>query len=411
MRNRIAKEKRLGIAILAIALVALLVLTACTPRPIVEEKTAEIGWIMPFTGAGASACQVMLSGGADYARYFNEQEVIPGVRIGYLWRDTSHSVALFISHYERLAAAGIPFIFFTEESGPLAVREKFERDEIVGFSQAGHHDVTYPGFDYYYTHTPTIPEQFAVFLQYFMENWKEERAPRLGTVGMDHATGYSLRYATGYARDLGFEVLLHEVVPIVTLDATVQLLRLKEAGADLIYMQGHPPVTIPVLRDAERLGLVGQIQFSGHSSSIGDRVIEAAGVACEGFLMPRTCPYFDETELPGIKLIIDNMMKYHGKVDREGEYFYGWIGAAITCEAMRRAIENVGYENLDGLAIKEAMDGMKDFDVYGLASVTYKPDDRRGITKMAVYEVRGEKLVRVSDWQEAPVGRDWEYGG
>jgi ABC-type branched-subunit amino acid transport system substrate-binding protein len=76
---------------------------------------------------------------------------------------------------------------------------------------------------------------------------------------------------------------------------------------------------------------------------------------------------------------------------------------------MRRAIENVGYENLDGRAIKEALDGMKDFDVYGLASITYKPDDHRGSAKMAVYQVRGGKIVRVSDWREVPSGRDWKY--
>jgi branched-chain amino acid transport system substrate-binding protein len=102
-------------------------------------------------------------------------------------------------------------------------------------------------------------------------------------------------------------------------------------------------------------------------------------------------------------------MKYHGKMEREGEYFYGWVSTAVICEAMRRAIENVGYENLDGPAIKEALDGMQDFDVYGLASITYKPGDHRGTTRMAVYEARGGKIVRLSDWQEAPLGRDWEY--
>ena len=97
-----------------------------------------------------------------------------------------------------------------------------------------------------------------------------------------------------------------------------------------------------------------------------------------------------------------------GKVRRDGEYFYGWVGAAVICEAMSRAIEDVGYENLDGPAIKEALDGMKDFDVYGLPSITYKPDDHRGSTKMAVYEVRGGEIIRVSDWQEAPSAHDWE---
>jgi hypothetical protein len=163
------------------------------------------------------------------------------------------------------------------------------------------------------------------------------------------------------------------------------------------------------LRDAERLGLLDQIQFAGHSSGIGEKVIEMTGIASEGFSIPRSYPWFAETEVPGIKLMIDNMMKYHGEVEREGAYFTGWVEAAVVCEAISRAIENVGYENLDGAAAKEALDGMKDFDVYGLASITYKAGDHRGATKMAVYEVRGGEIVRASDWREAPSGRDWEY--
>jgi branched-chain amino acid transport system substrate-binding protein len=410
MRNRMAKEKRLGIAILAIALATLLVLTACAPQSIVAEKTAQFAWLLPLVGPGSAASQVVLSAGEDYTRYFNEQEAIPGVRIEYLWRDTAFQSALGLSHYERLVAAGIPLIGSVESLLLFGLKERVERDEVVAFEiGAGYHEIMYPVHGWYYTIIPTMGEQAAVVLQYFMENWKEERSPRLAFVGIDAQWGYEPRYATEYARSLGFEVLPPEVVPIVVLDATGQLLRLKEAGTDLVHLQCQPESSGPILRDAERLGLLGQIQFAGHLSAMGDRTMKLAGAASEGFLLPKPYPWFDETEVPGIKLIIDNMMKYHGEVRKDGEYFLGWVGAAVICEAISRAIENVGYENLDGRAIKEALDGMKDFDVYGLASITYKPDDHRGVTKMAVYEVRGGEIVRVSDWREAPSGRDWKF--
>jgi hypothetical protein len=65
MRNRMVKGKKPRIAILAVALAALLVLTACAPQPIVAEKTAQFGWIMPFTGGGARSSQIILSAGED----------------------------------------------------------------------------------------------------------------------------------------------------------------------------------------------------------------------------------------------------------------------------------------------------------------------------------------------------------
>jgi len=127
-----------------------------------------------------------------------------------------------------------------------------------------------------------------------------------------------------------------------------------------------------------------------------------AEVASEGYLVPRPFPWFTETEIPGINLILDTQMKYHGKELREGEVTFGWVAAPVVCEAIRRAIENVGYENVDGAAIKEALDSIKDFDVYGLATVTYEPYDHRGVTKVAIHRIEDGKMVRVTDWQEVP---------
>jgi len=236
-----------------------------------------------------------------------------------------------------------------------------------------------------------------------MENWQEERAPRLAFIGMDSPWGREPEYATEYCQGLGFEVLPLELTPFVTLDATTILLRLRESGADLVYIQALPMAVGPILRDAERLGIVGQMTFAGHQSGMGDRVIQMAGIASEGYLIPRLYPWFGETDIPGIELMLDTQMKYHGKEMREGEVFFGWVAAPVVCEAVRRAIENVGYENVDGAAIKEALDSIKDFDVYGLATVTYEPGDHRGVTKVGIHQVRDGKMVRVTDWREVPM--------
>jgi branched-chain amino acid transport system substrate-binding protein len=238
-----------------------------------------------------------------------------------------------------------------------------------------------------------------------MENWKEERPPRLAFVGIETQWGYEPRAeGTKYAESLGFEVLPPEIVPIVVLDATTQLLRLKDEGADFVYMHTFPSSLGPTLRDAQRLGLLAQMHFVGTETGMGESVIEMTGSASEGYLMSMIAPWFDEAEVPGIRLMIDKQMEYHGKVVRDNAYRNGWILAAVVCEAIKRAVENVGYENVDGAAVKQALDNMKDFDIDGLVSVTYKdrPLDHRGITKLAIYEVRDGKIVRVSDWREAP---------
>jgi len=406
MRIRTLKGKRVGITILAIGLAALLLVTACVPRPIEEEETVvEIGYVMHLTGAAASSTQIQMQGILDYFRYFNEKESIPGVSIELLWADGMYRLELFLSHYERFVERGMPLIMTDDPTALMGLTRRFEEDNVIAFmSGAGYEEVIYPSGDWRYTCSPSLAEQFSAVAEYFIENWQEASPPRLVMMCMPVPFGENPKEEGGkYAQSLGFELLPPETVGYIVLDATTQLLRLKESGADLVFIQALPAASGPILRDAERLGLLDKMHFAGHPSSMGARVIEMTGVVSEGYVVARYYPWFDETEIPGIKLMLDNQMKYHGKEMRDAEYFTGWVPAAIICEAIRRAVENVGYENVDGAAIKESLDGMKDFDVYGLATVTYKPDDHRGVTKLAVYEVRDGKIVRVTDWREAPM--------
>jgi branched-chain amino acid transport system substrate-binding protein len=402
MKNGPIRRRFFGV-IMATGLAVALLLTSCAPGPTVEGKRVQVAAIWGMTGPAAASLQIQTASMQDYFRYFNEQEVIPGVSIDLTWADDVLQMPLLYSHYERFIERGMPLIFMEEATGLVGLKDRFEKDKVVIVAPgSGYQDVAYPP-GWRYGTTPTIAEQAAVVLEYFRENWQEERAPRLVFIGMDSPWGYEARYATEYARSLGFEVLPLEITPFVTLDATTHLIRLSGEGVDLVYIQALPMASGPILRDAERLGLLGQMKFAGHQSSMGERVIQMTGAASEGYLMPRPFPWFDEAEIPGIKLMLDTQMKYHGKVTREGECFFSWASAPVVCEAIKRAIENVGYENLDGTALKEAMDSIKDFDVYGLATVTYKPDDHRGVTKVAIYQVRDEKIVRVTDWREAPV--------
>jgi hypothetical protein len=69
------------------------------------------------------------------------------------------------------------------------------------------------------------------------------------------------------------------------------------------------------------------------------------------------------------------------------------------------AIEKVGYDNLDGLAIKEALDTYKDYDPYGYGTPMdfINPENHRGSSWVRIYQIQGPTFVPVSDWREAPV--------
>jgi len=395
--------KGLG-TILAIALIALLLLVACAPGvPAEKEKVMEVGYISPFTGAGAAQEQISLSAVLDYIRYFNEENRIPGVTVEVLWGDSASSLDRFVSIYERFKARRIPVMMSNDTFGIVPRQSTFERDKIPLLSANPVKEIVYPPH-WYYFFRPSWAEQFAAVADYVMENWQEETPPKLALIGVDSTFGRQpIPEATDYAESLGIEMLPAEFVPYVVLDASGQLLRLSDQEADFVYISGLIVTSGPILRDAERLGLFDQMQFCGLEASAGKRLIEMAGAASDGYFFPKTLPAIDETEVPGIKLMQDVQMKYHGKVLREEEYVVGWAEIAVTCEAIRRAVEERGYENVDGSAIKEAFDSIEDFDVYGLVNISYTLEDHRGSTKAALYQVRDGKIVRATDWRNAPM--------
>lgn len=403
MKNRTARQIWRAVAVLT-ALAAVLVLTACGPATDFEERAVEFTAILPITGAAGAEVQVTHSGCSDYVTYFNEQEAIPGVRIKYTWSDTGRQYFLFLSQYEKAVEREVPVMFTLEADGLRTLKDRFAKDEIVALANGGgFEDVMYsPGWRY--CQGPSTAEQFALVVDYFMENWDEPRPPRLAFVVVDIEWGREvLVEGTKYAQSLGFEILPTEVVSVVILDATTQLVRLREQEADIVYLQALPSSgTGPFLRDAERLGLLDKMQFIGTETGMGDKLIGMTGSASEGFLMAMITPWFEETDVPGVSLMLDSQMKYRGKVEKETGYRNGFVVASVACEAIKQAIDNVGYENVDGAAIKEALDNMEDFDVHGLAGITYKDraSDHRGITKAAVHQVQGGKIVRLSEWQE-----------
>ena len=406
MTNRIVKGNRLGIAILAMALAVLLLFAACAPPSTVEEeKTVEYAGIVPMTGAAQASLQIQVQAAQDYIRYFNEQNGIPGVTVKFLWGDTALQLTRFVSDYEKFKARGVPIMWIMEGDPMLGFADDFAEDQIPVLGSAiGFERICYAG-GWEYMQSPTMAEEFAVVAEYVKASWKEARAPKLAFVGIQSVWGDDPQpEGKKYAQSLGFEILPSEIVPYVVVDATINLARLKSEGADFVYMQVLPSSLTPTLRDAERLGLLGQMHFIGTETGMGDNVLKMAGAAGEGYLFAMIAPWFDETDNPGIKLMMDKQMEYHGKVVRDNAYRNGWIVGAVACEAIKNAVENVGYGNVDGAAIKEALDNMQDFDINGLVTVTYKDRglDRRGITKLAIYEVRGGKMVPVTDWRESP---------
>jgi branched-chain amino acid transport system substrate-binding protein len=404
MQSETAKGKWL-LAILALALAGLLFFTACVPTvPVEEQKVVEIGFIAELTGPAGTASQYVLWGLQHYLDYFNERKEIPGVTLKPMWQDTGRGgYALALSAYQRFVARGLPTFINVSLEAATGLRASAERDQIPYVTLALAEDTLYPP-GWAYSIYPTESERFSVWCDWIVENWKEARPPRVALMSTDTPWGRQLEDGgTRYARGIGIEILPVEIVPYVPLDITPQLLRLRDRGADFAYITSLWTTAMPILKDAERLDLTGQIQFAGYENSQSTALLEALGPSVEGYSSARVAPWIEEVEVPGIRLVRDLWLKYPERPPMQGDEAHGLRAAYITCEAIKRAIEEVGYENLDGPAVARALLSMEDYDPYGIGPITYTPEDHRGSNRVRIYQVQGGKVVPVSDWQEAPM--------
>ncbi len=397
------KNKGFGI-ILVVGLIALLLVTACAHTPTAEkEKVVEIGMISPLTGGAATMAQVILLAQLDYITYFNEELGIPGVTLKLIWLDTAMDQARIFSGYHRLVERGVVALETVEVASLF--KEMAEKDEMPVWAWSITEESLYPP-GWIYTGYSTNAEQFAVVADWIMENWKEERPPRIAFVTIEREYGMELLpQSEKYAVSVGMEWLPTELIPYVPLDTTAQLLRLRQRGADFVYVGHMWTTTLPLLRDAHRLGLMDEIQFCGWDATLARPLIQGLGPAAEGYFAPKSLPLWNEVENPGMKWAGEMWQRYHGARVMD-ELYDGCIKqTTILPEGIKRAIEKVGYENLDGRAVKEALDTIEDFDPYGFGpQITYtNPDDRRGSNWVRICQVQGGDAVPVTDWRETPM--------
>jgi len=404
MKNRTSNGKRFGIASLTAVLAALLLFTACTPAPTAEEENVvEIAMIGAFTGAAASASQYALTNMSNYIRYFNDEIGIPQVTIKLAWADSAFEVPRAISVYNRLVERGIVGLCIVNPTEAAALKPKCEGDEVPAIVLGITASLMYPP-GWIYAIYPTEVERFSVWCNWVMENWQEERPPRVALIGTDTEWGRQLEgQGIRYAESIGIVMLPTEVVAYLPLDVTTQMLRLREGGADFAYVTSTWTTAVPIVKDAQRLGLIGKMRFAGYENSQSISLLQVLGDDVEGYSSPRVAPWIEEVEVPGIKLLRDLQMEYQGGLDIQGDEAHQLRAAYILCEAVKRAIEEVGYENINGSAVNRALLTMKDFDPYGIGPVTYTPEDHRGSNLVRIYRVKSGEVVPITDWREAPM--------
>jgi len=413
-------------------LVALPLASACAPAEEVEEVKGviKVGICEDLTGPASGICTHVADGIVDYFRYVNEEEGgILGHELKGIVVDNKMDAAMAADGWERLTVIedvqiieSVSLIVF----GPM-FHENAKRDKVAWFGGSGSikymiMDAAHEGESYSFATFPLYVSRQMVFLEYIKEKWADEGKPypiKIGSIAHDQEDYRRVakfwRLACEEDPDLELVATTWAESPLDS--ATTQVMALKEAQADVVicYIYDQPYITF--IKDCGRLDYKPWLRI-GHTTIIGSDVPEAEPELAEGTTSHglTTCTWAD-TDIPVVQLMHDMNAKWHGKVeDRKDEYLGGWQEGTVIGEALRRTIERVGYENLDGEQIKITLETTGPFVTgmeAGAPPFEFSPSNHVGMTALRLMEIRDGDVVSVTEYIKFPPltdeEKDWEY--
>jgi hypothetical protein len=375
-----------------------------------------VGGAMALTGAYAEDTAAVLAAYEDYVQYVNEnkllapwrEETFPDdVTLELLWRDDELNVEKALTIYEELKGMGMLVYRIGGSPQALALKDLLNEDRIMAPSMATGPYLLSPPQTVLTTY-PIYTDSMAAVAEWFLENWEEDRAPRVAILTADNAMGRSIEIPEfqAYLTELGYEFVGTQYVPLVpTAPPTTQLLWLKDNNVDLTVGVMINPGSQPTIKEAVRLDMgphLGyKITFACATPSHLQVFLPAMGDLGEGFVVGGGYPSWDDTG-PGVTFCHELQDTYRPDDPvTHIMYMHGVLEAMIQVEALRLAMEQVPAEELTPVDVLEyGVYRIKELDTGGVSStpLTYGPGDVEGMDEVRVQQIQNGKIVDVGNY-------------
>lgn len=409
------RQRKIGT--MFIVLVALLVALACAkeaaaPSPQAEEPKGEIviGILDDFSNILASLCSQQTDGRLDAIRYINEEKGgILGHPLKSMVIDHKFDASLVIAGWDRIKASGASVVISTSSGGIPIIPTAAEQDHIPVTGAAGPPEWFFPKQPSYYFVTVSwydgIYNSLADMIQ---KDWAKRGQTRPPKVGFDSVSIGNFQKIYGklgklVATEKGWPYTL-TYTSLRPADVTTQVLQVKNFGCDYLFLTTPETGIIPWLKELDRQSYRPVI-FG--STTLGSAEIwQATDKLVVGATTYQYGPQWQETNYPLVKIMHELNTKWHPEVKyRVGHYIRGFSEAMTLAEALKKAIETSGFENLNGETMKTAMETIRDFDPGIGSTYTWTPTDHAAIAGCRWYRWTDEgQLVSASDWYTfAPV--------
>lgn len=389
---------RVGKIITAICVMALagMMLIGCGG----EEKPAEtaktetkdtspikVGGLTDMSGPTSSVGVPYSAGLRAAVKYVNDNGGIDGRMIEFDLQDTAYNVQQGLSLYKKMVNTDkVVCIQGYGSAVTEALIRNLAKDKVPNFSASYSAHLTDPSkAPYNFFIAADYTTQLRASLKHFRDSWTESRAPKLAFIYPDHPYGISpIKGGKEYAKELGFDIVGDANVSLKAIDATTELLPLKESAPDFCWIGGTTPSTSVILKSAKSIGL--NTVFFSNIWGTDESLIDLAGDAANGAYSNQAAAVYG-ANVPGMEAI----KKYTNNEAQMTHFTRGFASVLVMAEGMKRA---AAAGPVTGESIKTALESMRDFDPMGLTpAISYFPNDHRPNLAVFIYKIVDGKLT------------------
>lgn len=343
-----------------------------------SAKDIKVGAVINLTGPASTWGQFHAKGQQDYTRYVNEVKGgVYGNKIDLTIVDHAYKVPEAIKYVKKFVTSDKMDILATWDAGSgIMAKPIIQQYKTPNINYSTYQGILKPPVDYAYLPYGAYDMDSYAVLEYIRAIHKDKDTPKVGLLTYNNTYGKSIHDASKeYAEKHNVNIVAIEEFPSKALDLNTEMLRLKNAGAEYVFMQCLPSAILMALKSADRVGFKGPF-FGTWTSTDPDFFKRGKGLIRNRMHMqfPAGLPV-DET--PGMDLLKTLWGRYKTVTKFDASYWEGVVIASIMERSFQRAHEKFGEINSE--TINQALETFRNEDFGGLVPpITYTETDHGG---------------------------------
>jgi len=363
--------------------------------PGASDTEIKIGQTVPFSGP-ASAYATIGKAQAAYFKMINEQGGVNGRKINLIQYDDAYSPPKAVEQVRKLVESDEVLLTFQIIGTPsnAAVQKYLNAKKVPQlFAATGASKFTDPkNFPWTMGFNPNYFVEGRIYGQYILKEYPNAKVGVLyqnDDLGRDYLNGIKAglgnKAATMIVAEASYEVT----------DPTVdsQILKLKSAGADLLFSASTPKFAAQTIKKNAELGWKPVHILDINATSVG-AVMQPAGLeASKGVISvnygkdPLDPTWKDD---PGMKKYFDFMAKYYPEGDKNSSFnTYGYGTAQLMIQVLLQCGDDLTRENVLRQATN-LKDIQGDLSLPGIVNNT-TPTDYRVNKQLQMMKFNGER--------------------